>query len=221
MNHATCLYDIITINYSCRQVNFMYKILISTIIGGIIGWITNIIAIKMLFKPTKPFRIRALGLEIQGLLPKRRFEIAKVIGETIEEELIDFKEIFERIVDDENCLRIVNLVKSKVTQAINQKLPLLMPQILKNILIQYVEEQIEKESKKILEDLIENIYEKTSQDIKIGKIVEEKINMFDLAKIEEITLKIARKELKHIEMLGGVLGAIIGLLQGLILFLFI
>ncbi|HHY78671.1 MAG TPA: DUF445 family protein [Clostridiales bacterium] len=199
----------------------MYKILISTIIGGIIGWITNIIAIKMLFKPTKPFRIRALGLEIQGLLPKRRFEIAKVIGETIEEELIDFKEIFERIVDDENCLRIVNLVKSKVTQAINQKLPLLMPQILKNILIQYVEEQIEKESKKILEDLIENIYEKTSQDIKIGKIVEEKINMFDLAKIEEITLKIARKELKHIEMLGGVLGAIIGLLQGLILFLFI
>lgn len=221
MNHATGLYDIITINYSCRQVNFMYKILISTIIGGIIGWITNIIAIKMLFKPTKPFRIRALGLEIQGLLPKRRFEIAKVIGETIEEELIDFKEIFERIVDDENCLRIVNLVKSKVTQAINQKLPLLMPQILKNILIQYVEEQIEKESKKILEDLIENIYEKTSQDIKIGKIVEEKINMFDLAKIEEITLKIARKELKHIEMLGGVLGAIIGLLQGLILFLFI
>jgi len=199
----------------------MYKILISTVIGGIIGWITNIIAIKMLFRPTNPIRIRALGVEIQGLLPKRRYEIAKVIGETIEEELIGFKEIFERIVDDENCSRIVNIVKSKVIQAINHKLPFLMPQILKNILIQYVEEQIEKESKKVLEDLIENIYEKASQDIKIGKIIEEKINMFDLSKIEEITLKIARKELKHIEMLGGVLGAIIGLLQGLILFLFI
>ena len=221
MNHATCLYDIITINYSCRQVNFMYKIILSTIIGGIIGWITNIIAIKMLFKPTNPIRIKVLGLEIQGLLPKRRYEIARIIGETVEEELIDFKEIFEKIVDDENCSRIIDIVKNKIVQAINQKLPILTPQILKNILIQYVEEQIEKESKNVLEDLIKNIYEKTSQDIKIGKIIEDKINLFDLAKIEEITLKIAKKELKHIEMLGGILGAVIGLLQGLILFLFI
>ena len=221
MNHGTCLYDIITINYSCRQVNFMYKIILSTIIGGIIGWITNIIAIKMLFKPTNPIRIKVLGLEIQGLLPKRRYEIARIIGETVEEELIDFKEIFEKIVDDENCSRIIDIVKNKIVQAINQKLPILTPQILKNILIQYVEEQIEKESKNVLEDLIKNIYEKTSQDIKIGKIIEDKINLFDLAKIEEITLKIAKKELKHIEMLGGILGAVIGLLQGLILFLFI
>ena len=64
-------------------------------------------------------------------MPKRRFEIAKVIGDTIEEELIDFKDIFDRIVDDESCSRIVNIVKSKVIQAINHKLPLLMPQILK------------------------------------------------------------------------------------------
>ncbi|NLM43187.1 MAG: DUF445 family protein [Clostridiales bacterium] len=199
----------------------MYRILISTIIGGIIGWITNIIAIRMLFRPTNPIRIRILGLEIQGLLPKRRFEIAKVIGDTIEEELIDFKDIFDRIVDDESCSRIVNIVKSKVIQAINHKLPLLMPQILKNVLIQYVEEQIEKEAEKILEGLIDNIYDKASQEIKIGKIVEEKINMFDLAKVEEITLRIAQKELKHIEILGGILGAIIGLLQGFILFLLI
>jgi len=199
----------------------MYKIILSTIIGGIIGWITNIIAIKMLFKPTNPIRIKVLGLEIQGLLPKRRYEIARIIGETVEEELIDFKEIFEKIVDDENCSRIIDIVKNKIVQAINQKLPILTPQILKNILIQYVEEQIEKESKNVLEDLIKNIYEKTSQDIKIGKIIEDKINLFDLAKIEEITLKIAKKELKHIEMLGGILGAVIGLLQGLILFLFI
>ena len=52
-------------------------------------------------------------------------------------------------------------------------------------------------------------------------MIEEKINAFDLIKIEEITLKIAQRELKHIEVLGGVLGAIIGLLQGILLFIFI
>jgi uncharacterized membrane protein YheB (UPF0754 family) len=69
--------------------------------------------------------------------------------------------------------------------------------------------------------LINEIYEKTSNEIKIGEMIEEKINAFDLIKIEEITLKIAQRELKHIEVLGGVLGAIIGLLQGILLFIFI
>ena len=39
-------------------------------IGAMIGWITNYLAIKMLFRPYKEINI--LGLKIQGLLPKRK-----------------------------------------------------------------------------------------------------------------------------------------------------
>ena len=197
----------------------MYKVLISTIIGGIIGWLTNIIAIKMLFRPIKPVKI--LALEIQGLIPKRKAEMAVSIGQTVEMELIDFKDIFERIIDEGSSDRIIELVKRKISQNIYEKLPSLVPHIIKNAVIQYVEEQIDKEAPQMIEDLIKNIYDKASKEVKIGKIIEEKINSFDLIKIEEITLKIAQKELKHIEILGGVLGAIIGLLQGLLLLLYI
>ncbi|MGI5998464.1 MAG: DUF445 domain-containing protein [Lutispora sp.] len=197
----------------------MYKVLISTIIGGIIGWLTNIIAIKMLFRPIKPVKI--LALEIQGLIPKRKAEMAVSIGQTVEMELIDFKDIFERIIDEGSSDRIIELVKRKISQNIYEKLPSLVPHIIKNAVIQYVEEQIDKEAPQMIEDLIKNIYDKASKEVKIGKIIEERINSFDLIKIEEITLKIAQKELKHIEILGGVLGAIIGLLQGLLLLLYI
>ena len=46
------------------------------------------------------------------------------------------------------------------------------------------------------------------------------INQLDLEKLEDIIIKVAKKELKHIEILGLVLGAIIGVLQGvLVIFL--
>ena len=49
---------------------------------------------------------------------------------------------------------------------------------------------------------------------------EEKINQFELEKIEEIILSVAKSELKHIEVLGGVLGAAIGLFQAGVMQLF-
>lgn len=197
----------------------MLKVVLSVMIGGIIGWITNVLAIKMLFRPLKP--VRVLGLEIQGLLPKRRSEIATSIGQTIEQELIDFKEIFDRIIDEGKRSIIVDIVKVKISQNIYDKMPSLVPHIIKSAVVQYIEEQIDKEAPHMIEDLTEDIYEKASQEIKIGEIIEEKINSFDLLKIEEITLKIAKRELKHIEILGGILGAIIGFFQGMLMFLFI
>lgn len=198
----------------------IYKILVSIIIGGIIGWITNVLAIKMLFRPVNPIRIPLLRWEMQGLLPKRRSEMAKSIGETVELELINFKDIFEKLVDDNNSLRIINLIKDKVSKNIYDKMPSLVPQIIKNAVVQYIEEQIDKEAPNMMEGLINEIYEKASKEIKIGKMIEEKINALDLIRIEEITIKIAKKELKHIEVLGGILGTLIGLLQGLLLFLY-
>ncbi|MDD2481534.1 MAG: DUF445 family protein [Lutispora sp.] len=199
----------------------IYKILFSLVIGGIIGWITNVLAIKMLFRPIYPIKVPALGLQIQGLLPKRRAEMAISIGQTVESELINFKEIFERLIDNNNSDKIIKIVKDKVSENIYDKMPSLVPQIIKNAVVQYIEEQIDKEAPNIMEGLINEIYEKASKEIRIGSMIEEKINSFDLIKIEELTLSIAKKELKHIEILGGVLGALIGLFQGLLLFLFI
>ena len=49
--------------------NNFITILILTIVGGLIGWITNILAIKLLFRPIKPVKIPILNIEILGLIP--------------------------------------------------------------------------------------------------------------------------------------------------------
>ena len=45
---------------------------------------------------------------------------------------------------------------------------------------------------------------------------EDRINAFEMENMEDIILSIAKKELKHIERLGGILGGLIGLIQGII-----
>ena len=60
--------------------------------------------------------------------------------------------------------------------------------------------------------------DKTIEKVKISDIVEEKINNYEIQKVEEIIIAIAKKELKHIEILGGILGLLIGAIQGILVF---
>ena len=50
-------------------------------IAALIGWVTNFLAIKMLFHPRKEIKI--LFLSIQGIFPKRQNELADKIGDLV------------------------------------------------------------------------------------------------------------------------------------------
>ncbi|KUJ91007.1 MAG: putative protein-like protein [Caldanaerobacter subterraneus] len=56
-----------------------------------------------------------------------------------------------------------------------------------------------------------------STKLKISEIVEEKIKSFKLEKLEDVVIKIAHSELYMIEIMGGVLGFLIGVLQAIVI----
>ncbi len=194
----------------------LIEIAIAILIGSIIGWVTNVLAIKMLFRPVYPIRISILGIRVQGLIPKRISEIAVSVGSIIEEELISIDEIISLISNEKNKTTAVDSIKKTVSDKVNKKIPFIVPFIIRESALQYIEGQIEKEAPNMIENIIKDTYAKSSKEIKIGKIVEDKINEIDLNRLEEIVMKIAKEELKHIEILGGILGALIGLMQGIL-----
>ena len=66
-----------------------FEILIPPVIGGIIGYITNDIAIKMLFHPRKPIYIGKWQLPFTpGLIPKEKHRVAKSIGRVVSNQLL-------------------------------------------------------------------------------------------------------------------------------------
>ena len=193
----------------------LIRILILAVIGGFIGYVTNVVAIRLIFRPIEPIKIPILNIEIVGLIPKRRAEIAANVGEIIQEEFLSMDEILANIITDEDKEEVVRYIKARVKIIIHEKVSFI-PSGIKNMIQDYLGEIIESEVKQSIDELSKNIINKAKERIDIQKMVEDKINELDLYELEEIIIRIAKKELKHIEFLGLVLGFLIGIAQGLI-----
>ena len=193
----------------------LIRILILAVIGGFIGYVTNVVAIRLIFRPIEPIKIPILNIEIVGLIPKRRAEIAANVGEIIQEEFLSMDEILANIITDEDKEEVVRYIKARVKIIIHEKVSFI-PSGIKNMIQDYLGEIIESEVKQSIDELSKNIINKANERIDIQKMVEDRINELDLYELEEIIIRIAKKELKHIEFLGLVLGFLIGIAQGLI-----
>ncbi|OJV66083.1 MAG: hypothetical protein BGO41_09140 [Clostridiales bacterium 38-18] len=191
------------------------KLLILAVIGALIGWMTNVIAIKLMFRPINPIGIKGTPFVLQGLIPKRKADIAKSIGEVINDELISMEAIVDKVIEDMDKKAVVAMIKSKIVAIANEKMPSIVPSMFKGMIIQNIESMIEENGESIVVELGEQLSHKAIDSIDISKMVEDQINAYDFEKIEQMTLKIASNELKHIEILGGIIGFFIGLIQGL------
>ena len=195
--------------------NNFITILILTVVGGLIGWITNILAIKLLFRPINPIKIPVLNIEILGLIPKRKNEIAANIGEVISTELLSMDDILNQALNNSNGENFNSYIIEKIKNIINEKLNII-PMPFRMMATPYIDEILNNEVPSAIDEISTDLLVKSKENVDIQKIIEEKINELDLEKLEDIIIKVAKKELKHIEILGLVLGAIIGVLQGIL-----
>ncbi len=206
------------INFTLRDESLMeLKLIMIPFIGGLIGWFTNIMAIKLIFRPHEPIIIPMLGFTFQGVIPKRRQEIAKNIGEVIEEKLFSSRDLIVQLEDGINDQVFITNLVQYIKQDIINRIPLFVPGKIKVSLGNIVEEILIKELPITLPKIAKKGLDNLGNNIKIGRLVEEKINSLDLKSFEVMVLDVTRRELKHIEYLGGVLGFLIGLAQLLII----
>lgn len=195
--------------------NDIFRILILAVIGGLIGYITNVIAIKLIFRPINPIKIPILNVEIIGMIPKRKLEIASNVAQVIEEQFFSFDDIIENVITEQDKQIIIDYIKVRIKLVLNEKLGLI-PSSIRSLVQNYISEIIEDEIKSGVDELSEELIIKANNRINIKEIVENKINELDLYELETIILQIIKKELKQIEVLGLVLGFFIGIIQGII-----
>lgn len=184
-------------------------------VGTLIGWFTNYLAIKLLFRPQK--EINFLLFKIQGLIPKRRDEITENIAGVVEQELISVADIAEKFKGSELDEEIVNDIVDKIIGVKLQKSILEKNPLLKMIVNDSLMEKLKSYFKKAIlenkEEIFAEILKVVEEKIDFKEIMVEKMTNFSLDEIENIILKISKKELKHIEIIGGVLGGIIAVFQ--------
>lgn len=131
-------------------------ILFMIVIGAIIGGVTNIIAIKMLFHPQRAYYIGKWRIPFTpGLVPKRREEIAQKIGRVIEEHLITESLIKEKISSHQAKQAIETMIENQIMKLRSDKATL-------NNFAGYfdidLESAAEHKIKQLIEDKLEQYY---------------------------------------------------------------
>ena len=190
------------------------KYLLSPFICAFIGWMTNYLAIRMLFHPRQPVTI--LGWTWQGLFPKRQAELAQRLGQLVESELLSHQDI-RRVIDDPGFqVRLRTMVEGAVHRFVQGKLTSLHPllnSLLRGTVADRVKDVIVEEMERFLPDLIEQAASELESQIHIDRIVREKIEGFSPERLEALLFSMLKKEFWFIEIVGGVLGLAVGSVQ--------
>lgn len=175
--------------------------------GALIGWLTNWLAIKSLFHPRQSIRLGPIKL--QGVVPKRQKELAASIGQIVEEELVTVKDLTQRLQDEPVKDHILGQILVQVEEALTEKLPRLVRPLGTELIMPV----IRREASQLLDKLLTGVESFITEEAKVKELVEQKVNTFDFSQLEHLVQEVAGRELKHIEILGGVLGALIGIVQ--------
>jgi uncharacterized membrane protein YheB (UPF0754 family) len=164
------------------------EVIIRVLIGAFIGYITNYLAIKMIFRPYKQYFVFGYRIPFTpGLIYLRKNDIAKKIGIIVEQDLLHKEKI--KNISGSNIRKYLN------SKGIDDKSLLFF-----------------------FSTISDNLLEKFMRNINISQIVYNETMALDTKKLEEIILNVSKKEFNYIQYLGAIIGASIGLLQNLINF---
>lgn len=172
----------------------------AVVVGAIIGYVTNWLAIKMLFWPRREYRV--LGRRIPftpGLFVKRRKEFTKSISLLVEERFAtvdDLVAAFFRAQEQGVIGKFVDDMGPFFKMGWNLYAARLRP----------------GDFKRDCEKLMSKIRD---QNI-VAQTLGEKLDAMPMAEIEAVVMVVSSRELSAITWLGAVLGAMIGMVQALI-----
>ncbi len=93
----------------------MYKFIVAPVLGGVIGYITNDLAIRMLFRPRKAIYIGKFHVPFTpGLIPSQKDRIARSVGKVISEQLLNEETMRATLLSE----KTIATLQSKVREAV-------------------------------------------------------------------------------------------------------
>ncbi len=195
--------------------DFYLQLIFIPLIASAIGWITNKIAVLMLFHPKKPIRI--LGIKIQGIFPKRQLDIANRIGEMVAENLLSHDDVKQRVFTSENINQVKEIIENQLESYLERDLketyPLFVSIFVGSKKRNQIKEKVLVKVDDTIQDLQSNFKSYLSEKVNIKEIVTEKVASLDSGEVNKLMTTVMKSELQFIEWIGAFLGFLIGFIQ--------
>lgn len=183
---------------------FEVSYILAPVLGGVIGYITNDIAIRMLFRPHKAKYIMGVHIPFTpGIIPKEKGRIAEAIGGVISEKLMNHEVLERYLLSDDMVGKVRFAVEEFLDAQRNNN------ETVKDFLCHYLsEEEIATISQNVNENLTKQTYTKLA-----NSSVGEKVAHIAIDNVAEKLNVNGAQEL--LAGLGGAIGGLGGMAAGL------
>lgn len=162
------------------------QIITAPLIGGLIGLLTNGIAIKMMFRPLKPVYIGKFRVPLTpGIIPKEKERIARAVGRVVGSDILDDDTIKKALLSD----NVHDKINSKMDEILKEykEMDISVAEYLEN---KNHLEMVERMESKASENISEYIRKKMI-DADVGMLIVETAFTEISAKLNPMILAIA------------------------------
>lgn len=181
-----------------------WSFVIPPLVGAGIGAVTNDVAIRMLFRPYRPWRVGNWQVPLTpGLIPRERHHIAAAIADTFVAHVLDAEAVREMVLTESTRAALTERVAGLVEKLggmlnVNEA----MLGMAKTMAGNYLVEEVGKLAG-----------EAGADGEEIRRRIQQKIDDLDVRTLEELVLGFSRKQFRHITWFGALLGFMIGVVQ--------
>lgn len=185
------------------------------ITSGIIGYVTNVIAIKMMFYPLDFIGIKPPFLGWQGIIPRKAGKMASIACDTLVPRLVSEREIFDRL-DPE---RVANEIEKPILALVDQMMDEIMreyeptlwetlPITMREIIIRRIKADAPEVVTQIMDEIRNNIEQVFDlKDMVVTTLVRDK------QLINTVFQETGKQEFKFIGNSGFYFGFLFGIFQ--------
>ena len=161
------------------------------IVGALIGYATNRIAIKMLFRPLQAKHLVRWNLPLTpGIIPRNREALAANIGALVGRELLSEEAIRDYVDAPE--------FRSAVEEMMH---------------VPVIPNPLRRRLRERLIGLVVGRVVALRNRIEVDKLIENRVNQYDVHAMEGMFLSVTQQHLRWVSWFGALLGALIGCIQ--------
>lgn len=179
-----------------------------------IGYVTNVLAVKMIFRPHR--RINVLGVGIQGVLPKHQEHFARLLAGIITRDFVNTGDLVEALARPDFVDRVEALARDMapdIIAAVREAVPADKQALLNDAMLSMATEQIIAQARARTPDIVQALKKRANEALDLEDVICEKVLGWGPGGLERVIYAVSKRELDFIEYYGAIFGFAIGLLQ--------
>ncbi len=191
-----------------------YWLFFIPLLSALLGWCIVFLGGRYLFFPARP--VSFLGLQLQGIIPKRLPVIAAQLKEHISRQLDLGKMLEDKLQDPELFASVKPVIETHIDDFLRHRLKEQMPMISMFIgdkTVQSLKEIFIKEIEAIFPKVLSQFAGKIGEAIDLGKLLDGQLLQLTPELLKSLYQKNVFPSLQKASLIAGSIGLLVGMVQ--------